>query len=322
MRSGALKRPGALPDPNGRSDDEIPNAADSRLGKEVTMHRSLMMILLTAVLGLASVDALASPCSGPVDVQTTQPKARPEFRPERQDEVKRRLASETFGAITFGDSIMEGWGPRILQPAFGQPVLNSGFGMDGTEQVLWRIQSNDWSHQKPQYVLLLVGTDDLKYPTCSVVQGVLADVRAVQSVLPSAKVIVTSILPRGDNMREHDAEIVEINEHLAAAQNDKHFRFFNVHDAFLCNHKTPCDLFLPGNLHLTPAGYQLLTDSLRQFLQRNWPDSTRAAKTAAVLVPSCGYRMGGSSLAGPPGFTRSARRLADPMTKTCDDRRM
>jgi hypothetical protein len=133
----------------------------------------LIKALLMATLGITSANALANPCSGPIDVQTTQPKARPEFRPGRQEEVKRRLLSESFGAITLGDSIMEGWGPRILESAFNQPTLNSGFGMDGTEQLLWRLQSMDWSHQKPQYFLLLVGTNDLKFPTCSVVQGVL-----------------------------------------------------------------------------------------------------------------------------------------------------
>ena len=239
------------------------------LAKEATMRRALIKALLLATLGITSANALANPCSGPIDVQTTQPKARPEFRPERQEEVKRRLLSESFGAITLGDSIMEGWGPRLLESVFDQRTLNSGFGMDGTEQLLWRIQSMDWSHQKPQYVLLLVGTNDLKFPTCSVVQGVLAVVRAVHGVLPSAKIVVTSILPRGENMLEHDAEIVQINEDLAAAQSVQRFRFFNVHDAFLCDHKTPCALFQAGNLHLTPNGYQVLTDSLRQFLQQN-----------------------------------------------------
>jgi lysophospholipase L1-like esterase len=233
------------------------------------MRRTLLKVLLMATLGITSVNALATPCDGPIDVQTTQSKARPEFRPERQEEVKRRLLSESFGAITLGDSIMEGWGPRILESAFDQPTLNSGFGMDGTEQLLWRIQSMDWSHQKPQFVLLLVGTNDLKFSACSVVQGVLSVVRAVHGVLPGAKVIVTSILPRGENMLEHDFEIVQVNKDLAAAQSEQRFRFFNVHDIFLCDHRTPCELFQPGNLHLTATGYQLLTDSLRQFLRQN-----------------------------------------------------
>ncbi|MBV8744113.1 MAG: hypothetical protein JO134_03610 [Xanthobacteraceae bacterium] len=215
-----------------------------------------------------SLHASANACGGPLDVQTTEPKPRPEFRPERQEEMKRRLLSESFGVITLGDSIMEGWATPLLGSAFNQPTLNSGFGMDGTEQVLWRIQSMDWSHQKPQYVLLLVGTDDLRFPACSIVQGELAVVRAVHGALPDAKIIVTSILPRGENMLEHDAEIAQINKDLTATQSEEHFLFFNIHDAFLCNHKTPCALFQPGNLHLTPSGYQLMTDSLRQFLHR------------------------------------------------------
>jgi platelet-activating factor acetylhydrolase IB subunit beta/gamma len=223
------------------------------LRQGATMRRLLIKVLLVATLGIASVSALANPCSGPIDVRTTLPKARPEFRPARQEEVKRRLLSDSFGVITLGDSLMKGWGPRILETAFNQPTLNSGFGMDGTEQLLWRIQSMDWSHQKPQFVLLLVGTNDLGFRACSVVQGVLAVVRAVHGVLPGAKIMVTSILPRGENMLEHDAEIVEINKDLAAAQSEQRFLFFNVHDAFLCNHKTPCTLFQPGNLHLAPA---------------------------------------------------------------------
>lgn len=96
------------------------------LAKEATMRLPLIKALLMATLGITSANALANPCSGPIDVQTTQPKARPEFRPERQEEVKRRLLSESFGAITLGDSIMEGWGPRILESAFNQPTLNPG----------------------------------------------------------------------------------------------------------------------------------------------------------------------------------------------------
>ena len=215
-----------------------------------------------------SMHPSANACGEPLDVQTTEPKPRPEFRPERQEEMKRRLLSESFGVITLGDSIMEGWPTPLLVSAFNQPTLNSGFGMDGTEQVLWRIQSMDWSHQKPQYVLLLVGTDDLRFPACAIVQGELAVVRAVHGALPDAKIIVTSILPRGENMQEHDAEITQINNDLAAAQGRERFLLFNIHDAFLCNHMTPCGLFQPGNLHLTSSGYQLMTDSLRQFLQR------------------------------------------------------
>jgi hypothetical protein len=46
------------------------------------MRGPLIKALLMATLGIASANALANSCSGPIDVQTTTPKARPEFRPE------------------------------------------------------------------------------------------------------------------------------------------------------------------------------------------------------------------------------------------------
>jgi platelet-activating factor acetylhydrolase IB subunit beta/gamma len=158
------------------------------------------------------------------------------------------------------------WRLPSLQAALGRPTLNLAFGSDGTEQVLWRLQTFDWSRQHPDYVFLLVGTDDMRFPTCPVLQGVLAVVRKAHSVFPDATIIVTSILPRGDDLRVRDSEIVSINQQLAAAAQRDRFLFFDAHDAFLCGHHTPCPLYLPGNLHLTPAGYQVLSDMLHRFL--------------------------------------------------------
>ncbi len=178
-----------------------------------------------------------------------------------------RLADQSYGAIALGDSIMAGWQLKLLQAAFDRPTLNISFGGDGTQDVLWRLETLDWSRQDPQYVILLIGTNDIRRPACAIAQGVLAVVRKVHTIFPSATVIVTSILPRGVELREHDFTIIEVNRQLATAAPHARFRFFDVHDAFLCDHHTPCRLFGPGNLHLTAPGYQLLTDRLRRLLQ-------------------------------------------------------
>ena len=79
----------------------------------------------------------------------------------------------------------------------------------------------------------------------------LAVVEKVHQVFPGAAIIVTSILPRGNDLMIRNAEI---NGQLDLAASMSGFRFFNVHDAFVCGHHTPCALYKPGNLHLTFAG--------------------------------------------------------------------
>jgi hypothetical protein len=75
--------------------------------------------------------------------------------------------------------------------------------------------------------------------------------------------------PRSRNdLMVRDSEIGEINGQLGLGAGKSGFRFFHVHDAFVCGHHTPCALYKPGNLHLTLQGYKLLSDGLRRFLDK------------------------------------------------------
>jgi hypothetical protein len=79
-----------------------------------------------------------------------------------------------------------------------------------------------------------------------------------------------SLLPRGDNLREKDDKIVDINAQLKEA-GDHEYTFLDAHDAFLCNHKTPCALFQPGDLHLTTQGYDVLNPLLQKVVKNMRP---------------------------------------------------
>lgn len=193
--------------------------------------------------------------------------SRVEVRPDRQEQIKSALTAKHYDVITLDDSIMEGWSEERLGQTFGTTVLNAGFGQDGTEHLLWRRQTGNWSTQSPHYVLLLVGTNDIGYPSCDIYWGIRAVVSKVHTLFPQAQIIVTGILPRGTNMLGGDDRIRAVNSQLQTAAASAHFAFFNPHDAFLCGHKTPCSLFQPDfNLHLTKEGYDLLDEQLKSFL--------------------------------------------------------
>jgi lysophospholipase L1-like esterase len=218
------------------------------------------LVVMALVSALAIGSAQAQTCVKPTGpMPTMQPTSRPNFRPERWAAIASLLITHSYKAIALGDSILEGFPPDMFQAALGPNALNVGFGMDGTEQLLWRLETLDWSRQTPSEVLLMVGTDDLRYPYWDVVCGIRDVIEHVHRYMPATKVLVLSILPRGQNMRQHEGDIDAINRSLSEDSKEEHYVFINAHDDFLCDHKTPCALSQAGNLHLTRAGYVRLT---------------------------------------------------------------
>ncbi|MFL9872644.1 SGNH/GDSL hydrolase family protein [Paraburkholderia megapolitana] len=229
------------------------------------------LVLLTSLLSPqahAQTGAPAMSCPAPSSaIATTTPTPRPTAWIEQQAAVQHDLAAHSYQVITLGDSIMQGWSETRLASATGMTVLNAGFGQDGTEHTLWRLRNFDWHAQAPRYVLLLIGTNDIGYPTCDIYWGIRTVVQTAHTVFPQARIVVTSILPRGTNLMGADDKIRAVNAALKEAAPSAGFALFDAHDAFECGHKTPCPLFIPDfNLHLTKDGYDLLTSQLKNFL--------------------------------------------------------
>jgi lysophospholipase L1-like esterase len=231
----------------------------------VNLTRTLFAL---ALLILVPPSLARAQCPPPAaTVATIHPASRAEVRPDRQQAIRSALAAKRYDLITFGDSIMEGWSEARLSQLFGAPVLNAGFGQDGTEHLLWRLDTVDWHTQSPHTVLFLIGTNDIGYPSCDIFWGIRKVVEKAHALFPQARLIVTSVLPRGTNMLGGDERIRAVNSDLAVAAKPAGFTFFDAHDAFLCDHKTPCALFQPDlNLHLTSAGYDVLDARLKALL--------------------------------------------------------
>jgi lysophospholipase L1-like esterase len=207
-------------------------------------------------------------CPADAVIATTSPTPHPDVQVDLQRYLAEQLTKTDYKVIALGDSILQGWPRGQIGADFGTEVLNAGVGQDGTEQVLWRLKNLDWSRQEPDYVLLLVGTNDLRYPACAVARGILAVVREAHGAFPRARLVVTSILPRGDELRQADTEIDEVNELLRGAVRQCDFLFLDAHDAFLAYRDKPGAVYLAGNLHLSAAGYSILDAALRALFGR------------------------------------------------------
>jgi lysophospholipase L1-like esterase len=181
-----------------------------------------------------------------------------------------RVRNDSYAAVAIGDSIVMRWPDAMLQQAIGMKTLNAGIGGDTAPAVLWRLQNGEWP-KDVRYVFVLVGTNDiwaLSHPPCDVYSGIRAVVDEAHRIFPQARILVSSILPRGMHMSERDEEIRMTNAALSEGTGTGDYTFVDAHDAFLCDRKNECDLVIGhNNLHPSVKGYRVLGDILHHAIE-------------------------------------------------------
>lgn len=191
-----------------------------------------------------------------------------------------RLVEKAKSARTdlyfLGDSIVRRWGatdyPELLanwtKNFHGWNATNFGWGADRTQNILWRIQNGELDNVNPKVVVLLAGTNNVaaEETAADVRRGIQAIVQVVHAKAPSATVIVTGILPRGD--RPSLMPIVnEINSGLAKAAASDRFRFLLINHQLLDDHgKLRVEMMNGDKLHPSVRAYQIWADALRPLL--------------------------------------------------------
>lgn len=197
------------------------------------------------------------------------PQSRPDAFPKVQAAIAEQASAGSYAAIAIGDSIVMRWPQDSLNRALGMSTLNAGLGGDGTADVIYRLEHTPWRTKHLKRVLLLVGTNNVSMPPCETLQGILVTIREIHKEFPQAELGVVSILPRGANLNSHSALISFVNERLQKLSTQMKFLFIDAHPAFQsgCHDRTPCKLFVTGNLHPTIQGYSLLEEIVRKELR-------------------------------------------------------
>jgi platelet-activating factor acetylhydrolase IB subunit beta/gamma len=232
-----------------------------RRHRKSSMRRVLLVI--ASMLALLTGQAHAQACpSGTSDAAVPRERVGPYHKhlASRLAEIQRQ-AKTPADVILLGDSILARWPADQLAATFpGRRVLDAALGGDRTQNVLWRLRNTDWSAQRPRAVVLLIGTNNTaNFSACDIGAGVRRIAQDVHGRFPAARLYVISLLPRGPNMLDRDDLIRKANRLIAVGQTQGMYRFIDVHDAFACGKRTPCELMLGRNqVHLSPRGFALL----------------------------------------------------------------
>lgn len=179
------------------------------------------------------------------------------------------------GVVFIGNSITNFWGgPPASQRVNGgaswekyfapKNTLNLGFGWDRVENVLWRIQHGELDNISPEYIVLMIGTNNLQLNTdTEITAGLKFLLQTIQYKQPAAKIILLGILPR----RNMESRVAGINKLISRLPAGKQIRYLDAGKLFLrANGKIDEALFSDG-LHPNEQGYDRLGALISKSLE-------------------------------------------------------
>lgn len=197
------------------------------------------------------------------------PKAVPQNDPEAMERfqlINREANAGSHPFLFLGDSLTQKWDPSLWAWHFASlNALNAGVNGDRTEHLLWRIEHGNIDHQRPEMVVLLIGTNDIgrNRPAKITAEGVRQILWVLRSQLPSTRILLLGVLPRSElagSERRH--QVNEVNQLIRTCADDKHVFYVNVGNALLDEAGRLTREISPDGVHLSKQGYKHLTDQL------------------------------------------------------------
>jgi len=254
---------------------------DWRIGVAAVILTGALAWSETRTLG----DAPAAPTTAAVkqsgqEPDVAAPKAgkdgtiNPRFEQMHESFLKRGKEGK-IGLLFLGDSITEGWGgkgKKVWEKYYGQDdVANFGISGDQTQHVLWRIDNGELDGISPKVVVLMIGTNNIRFPQEKILAGVTKVVDEIHAKLPDSKLLLLAVFPRGANpadpkVAEMREKIKFVNEGLAKLDDGTKTRYLDIGPKFLdADGKLPKDI-MPDALHPNEKGYQIWADAIQPTL--------------------------------------------------------
>lgn len=169
----------------------------------------------------------------------------------------------------YGDAIVGNWrseGKSIWAQHF-EPLKAANFGVfgDRTQNLLWRILNGELDGMKPKVAVVLIGTNNSD-PVQEVAEGVTEIVQTIRSKLPTTKVLLLGIFPRGQVLPNFvNNRVIEINKLIARLDDSQSVRFLDIGEKFKENGQIPAAI-MADHVHLSARGYEIWADAMMPLL--------------------------------------------------------
>jgi lysophospholipase L1-like esterase len=200
-----------------------------------------------------------------------------------------KISREGKAPLVFlGDSITEAW-LKVGRPVWDRVwapmgAVNFGIGGDRVEHLLWRLRNGNCEGLKPKLVVLMIGTNNTghtryhganEFPPdyhCTpeqTVEGVKAVLEHLKMKLPETRVLVLSVLPRGEkpgNIFRQDNDV--INAAAAKMADGQRVFYKDIGGIFLQPDGVLSREVMPDLLHLSVKGYEMWAGAIEAEVKR------------------------------------------------------
>jgi lysophospholipase L1-like esterase len=215
--------------------------------------------------------AAKAPSGPPQKADVAAPKMGTNAQPQAtfiaRHESFLKIAKEGKTDLLFlGDSITAGWGGQknTWEKAFGAwRPSNFGIGGDRTQHVLWRITNGELDGIQPKAVVLMIGTNNSNSdPADDIARGITRIVETIRAKLPSTKVLLLAVFPRGEKPNPQREKLKQVNDTIAKLDDGKNVHYLDIGSKFLQPDGTLTKDIMPDYLHLSAKGYQIWADAI------------------------------------------------------------
>ena len=179
------------------------------------------------------------------------------------------MAGKEIDLVLVGDSITHFWDdpkkgePVLKKMQMGRTVVSLGFGGDGTQHTIWRIQNGELDGYKAKTIALMIGVNNGGDTWDDVAAGVKECVRLIREKQPQAKLILQAILPWGEKSGNyHRIKDAKTNEEIRKLADGKSV-FWLDFGAKLLNAKGELTRDMADDfVHPTTKGYEIWSREL------------------------------------------------------------
>lgn len=226
---------------------------------------------LSIALSVSSVLAQAAPAKAKAKPQpgsTTKPVPREGKWMDRHNSFNERVKKGDVDLLFIGDSITQGWegaGKDVWKEFYGnRKAVNLGIGGDRTEHVLWRLDNGNIDNISPKLAVLMIGTNNSGSNTSEeIAAGVKAIVTKLRTKLPTTKVLVLAVFPRGETNADAKRQVnMKANAIIQGLADNKNVFFKDIGKGFLKEDDKLTKDIMPDLLHLSPAGYKIWAEAI------------------------------------------------------------
>jgi lysophospholipase L1-like esterase len=185
--------------------------------------------------------------------------------------------NESVELLFLGDSITHAWeveGEEYWQQHFAhRRAFNLGFAGDRTEHLLWRLQNGAVKGLSPQWVILLMGTNNAGHRLDApedITAGIQAILDEIQLQLPTSKILLMAIFPRSRNTNKPMRQRVNASNALIKTLTDgKQIHWLDINHQFLTENGVLLESVMPDLLHPNATQYHKWGHAILSYIEHN-----------------------------------------------------